>query len=136
MDTRRAIIERQAADSKWGSTLGLLYLDEHLTSPEMRAGFAYGRLRGQYDAIQGLPRRSTQAMCYHEARAGVGNEMPADELLRLKERHMHLLAYSGGARMLLDQVCCDDRPPAAGDILRLAVALRRLVTWFGMEAGS
>jgi hypothetical protein len=130
---RQTVITRQSADSKWGSKLGLLYLEELITAPEMRAGFAYGAFRARFDAVMGMPRRSTQAMCYGDARKATPRDLTEDEIHRLRERHADLIGVIGGVRTLLDAVCCEDRQPAAGDILRLRVALRLIQPWFGVE---
>lgn len=129
---RQIVIERQAADAKWGSKLGLLYLEELVTAPEMRTGFAYGAFRARFDAAMGMPRRTTEAMCYGESRKATPRDLDDDEVAKLRERHAGLLALVGGARPLLDLVCCEDRQPAVGDILRLRVALRRVQPWFGV----
>ena len=130
---RQTVITKQSGDSKWGSTLGLLYLEELVTALEMRTGFAYGIMRARFDAVMGMPRRSTQAMCYGDARRGASRDLPPEEIERLRDRHAELMAHVGNHRALLDLVCCDDRQPAAGDILRLRVALRGMSKWLGVE---
>lgn len=129
---RQAVIDRQLTSPKWGSKLGLMYLEEQITAPEMNAGLAYGFFVGRYDAVMGNGKRTTQAMSYGDARGGGGQPLNDEQILKLRERHADLMSIIGGAKSLVEHVCCEDRMPALGDILRLRVALRRLQPWFGV----
>ena len=60
---------RIANDPRWGSMVGRLRLMRDLTERQFNAAEAYGRLRGRFDRMMGLPRRSARS-CLYDVEAG------------------------------------------------------------------
>lgn len=108
---------RAAGDPRWGSAVGRMRLCRELTERQFAAAEAYGRLRGRFDKMKGLPRRSARS-CLYDVEAGRPAEEMSDEAIAaLHEEHGAMLAgvegglgmarvavTAGGARRALDAV--------------------------------
>ncbi len=106
---------RGAGDPRWGSMIGRLRLGRELTERQFNAAEAYGRLRGRFDRMMGLPRRSARS-CLYDVEAGrSAQEMSDGAIAALREEHGAMLAgvegglgvarvavTAGGARRALD----------------------------------
>ena len=106
---------RAAGDPRWASMVGRLRLCRDLTERQFNAAEAYRRLRGRFDRMMGLPRRSARS-CLYDIEAGRNpREMSEAAMAALREEHAAMLSgvesglgvarvaiTAGGARRVLD----------------------------------
>ena len=106
---------RAAGDPRWASMVGRLRLCRDLTERQFNAAEAYGRLRGRFDRMMGMPRRSARS-CLYDIEAGrTPREMSEAAMMALREEHGAMLSgvegglgvarvaiTAGGARRALD----------------------------------
>jgi hypothetical protein len=106
---------RAAGDPRWASMVGRLRLCRDLTERQFNAAEAYGRLRGRFDRMMGMPRRSARS-CLYDIEAGrTPQEMSEAAMMALREEHGAMLSgvegglgvarvaiTAGGARRVLD----------------------------------
>ena len=83
---------RMATDPRWGTMVGRLRLCRDLTERQFNAAEAYGRLRGRYDKMMGLPRRSARSCLYDIETGRSAREMSEAAMEALRQEHAALLA--------------------------------------------
>lgn len=87
---------RAAGDPRWGSAVGRLRLCRDLTERQFSAAEAYGRLRGRFDRVMGLPRRSARSCLYDVEGGRSAHEMSDAAMVALRGEHAAMLASVEG----------------------------------------
>ena len=125
---------RGAADPRYGSVIGRLRLEGTLTDKQLSVAETYGRLRGRFDKVMGMPRRSAASVFYESGLAShTARGLDEDAIAQLREEHGRLLIEVGPVRQVLDRVVLFDEAPLPGELPRLKAGLDALAAFFHVE---
>jgi hypothetical protein len=126
--------KRNAEDPLLGTVPGWLHLHGAITHKQLAAAEAYGRLRGRFDRMMGIPSRSAKSPAYG-LRNGPSEAILDDRVMReIRSAHTDMLRSVGGLYTLLERVCVDDRHPVVTELPVFCAALDMLAKHFQMEA--
>lgn len=143
------LAKADAADPRLATAIGWLRLHDILSDRQFAAAEAYARLRGQYEAIMQVPRRTAASPSYGDGVRRGSKFLSERQVRRIRENHDAMLAsledwWPEGtivdgkmprqaavqSQALLDRVCIDDQHPMATELKAFCRALDRLVKHF------
>lgn len=81
-----SLAEKKLLDPLFGTQIGILHLQGHITAPMVSAARHYAELMGAYDALVCNPSRTARSPDYEMGRLGQGASMGADDRPGLVER--------------------------------------------------
>jgi len=130
----------KAVDPNLGTWVGWLRLRGILTNLQMAAALRWAALVGQYDRVQGMPRRSAKSPSYELGFGGNGQDNRPEDVEFVKAvkleycgaiKAMHDIDYR--IAPLVTEVCLDNRSPAYWEHKQLLAGLNLLALYFAIK---